>query len=200
MITIIDYGLGNLGSVLNMVTKIGAEAQISSDLEIIARADKLILPGVGAFDAAMGKFTDTELRSLLERKVRKEKCPVLGICLGMQLLTRGSEEGRLEGLSWVPAYTYKFPPSQLKVPHIGWNQVKRNTASPLTNRFSDDFRFYFVHSYYVKVDYDTYSILRTQHGISFDSGIQYDNIFGIQFHPEKSHRFGMQLFKNFVVI
>ena len=197
MITIVDYGLGNLGSVYNMMKKIGAPAQVTSDLEMISRAEKILLPGVGAFDAAMEKLTGTPLRTILDEKALKEKIPVLGICLGMQLLTKGSDEGKLQGLNWIPSFTYKFPVSVLKVPHMGWNLVKRSTPSPLTEAFDDEFRFYFVHSYFVKADHEENSILRTTYGVTFDSGIQKDNIFGEQFHTEKSHRFGMQLFKNF---
>jgi imidazole glycerol-phosphate synthase subunit HisH len=200
LITIVDYGLGNLGSVLNMMKKIGAPARISSDLDVISGAKKLLLPGVGAFDAAMERLTGTELRKVLDQKATVEKIPVLGICLGMQLLTRGSEEGILPGLGWIPAYTYKFPVSELKVPHMGWNLVKRSNESALTKSFDDEFRFYFVHSYYVKADNRAESILETTYGLTFDSGIQKENIYGAQFHPEKSHRFGMQLFKNFAAI
>jgi imidazole glycerol-phosphate synthase subunit HisH len=200
MITIVDYGLGNLGSVYNMMKKIGVPAKVTSDLENISKAEKILLPGVGAFDAAMEKLTGTPLRTILDEKALKEKIPVLGICLGMQLLTRGSAEGQLEGLNWIPSFTYKFPASELKVPHMGWNLVKRSTASRLTEEFDDEFRFYFVHSYFVKADLEENSILRTTYGVTFDSGIQKDNIFGAQFHPEKSHRFGMQLFKNFARI
>lgn len=200
MITIVDYGLGNLGSVLNMMKKIGAEAQISSDLNVIAKAQKILLPGVGAFDAAMEKLTNTELRKVLDEKVLKEKVPTLGICLGMQLLTRGSEEGKLQGLNWIDAYTYRFPQSQLKVPHMGWNLVIKKSPSALTEQFDQEFRFYFVHSYYVKVDDERNSVLTTNYGITFDSAVQRDNVFGAQFHPEKSHRFGMQLFKNFAKV
>jgi imidazole glycerol-phosphate synthase subunit HisH len=200
MITIIDYGLGNLGSVLNMMKKVNVAAQISGDLEVIANAEKILLPGVGAFDAAMERLTGTPLREVLDKKAKVDKVPVLGICLGMQLLTRGSEEGKLPGLNWIPAFTYKFPASELKVPHMGWNLVKRNTPSLLTESFDDEFRFYFVHSYYVKADNREESILETTYGLTFDSGIQKENIYGAQFHPEKSHRFGMQLFKNFAAI
>lgn len=197
MITIVDYGMGNLGSVLNMFKKIGSPAKISSDLDDISKSAKLLLPGVGAFDAAMERLSNTELRKVLDHKALVEKIPVLGICLGMQLLTKSSEEGNLSGLGWIQAATYKFPVSTLKVPHMGWNLVKTSTPSPLTENFDDEFRFYFVHSYYVKAEHDRNSILRTSYGIDFDSGIQSDNIFGAQFHPEKSHKFGMQLFKNF---
>ncbi len=197
MITIVDYGLGNLGSVLNMMKKVGVAAQISSDLDTISQAKKILLPGVGAFDSAMERLTGTELRKVLDQKALVEKVPLLGICLGMQLLTRGSEEGQLPGLGWIPAFTYKFPASDLKVPHMGWNLVQHAVPSPLTEDFDSEFRFYFVHSFYVKADSEQHAILRTNYGVSFESAIQKDNIFGAQFHPEKSHRFGMQLFKNF---
>jgi imidazole glycerol-phosphate synthase subunit HisH len=197
VITIVDYGLGNLGSVLNMMKKIGVEAQISGDVEVISKATKVLLPGVGAFDPAMERLTRSDLRTVLDQKAMVEKVPVLGICLGMQLLTEGSEEGKLPGLGWIPSYTYKFPASELKVPHMGWNLVKTSTPSALTRSFEGEFRFYFVHSYFVKAKSPAHSILQTNYGLTFDSGIQKDNIFGAQFHPEKSHRFGMQLFRNF---
>lgn len=200
MITIVDYGLGNLGSVLNMMKKIGVQAEVTNDIDYISKAKKILLPGVGAFDAAMEKLSGGELRKILDEKVMVEKVPILGICLGMQLLTRGSEEGQLQGLGWIPAFTYKFPVSELKVPHMGWNYVRASRQSPLTENFDNDFRFYFVHSYYVKADDAQNCILNTNYGVTFDSGIQRDNIFGAQFHPEKSHRFGMQLFKNFAKI
>jgi imidazole glycerol-phosphate synthase subunit HisH len=197
MITVIDYGIGNLGSVFNMLKKIGVEAEVTNDLEKIAKAKKIILPGVGAFDAAMERLTNTELRKVLDQKALVEKVPLLGICLGMQLLTRGSEEGNLAGLGWVPAFTQRFPKSELKVPHMGWNLVKVTQNSPLTAHFEKDFRFYFVHSYYVKADRQENAMLHTTYGLSFESGVQKDNIFGVQFHPEKSHRYGMNLFRNF---
>lgn len=198
MITIVNYGLGNLGSVHNMMKKIGVPSQVTDDLDVIARAEKILLPGVGAFDHAMERLAPgTELRKVLDEKATVEKVPTLGICLGMQLLTKGSEEGQLPGLGWIPAYTHRFPASELKVPHMGWNLVKTYTPSPLTENFDPEFRFYFVHSYFVKADDDRHAILRTEYGVSFDSAVQKDNIFGAQFHPEKSHRFGMQLFKNF---
>jgi glutamine amidotransferase len=200
MITIVNYGMGNLGSVLNMFKKVGVKAQITDDLEVIGRAEKILLPGVGAFDAAMERLTNTPLRKVLDQKALIEKVPVLGICLGMQLLTRGSEEGKLPGLNWIPAYTYRFPQSVLKVPHMGWNRVVPSVTSQLTKEFDEDYRFYFVHSYYVAADDAKYSVLKTAYGVSFDSSIQMDNIYGAQFHPEKSHRYGMQLFKNFANI
>lgn len=197
MITIINYGLGNLGSVFNMFKKIGASAEITSDVNVISKAKKILLPGVGAFDSAMEKLSAGELRDVLNQKALVEKIPVLGICLGMQLLSRGSEEGKLKGLDWIPSFTYRFPKTELKIPHMGWNFVSKNSLSPLTENFHAEFKFYFVHSFYVKADNEENSILRTRYGLTFDSGIQKDNIFGFQFHPEKSHKFGMQLFENF---
>lgn len=197
-IIIVDYGMGNVGSVLNMFKRIGVEAEISADLQQIADAKKILLPGVGAFDHAMRRIVDAGFKEVLDKKALVDKVPILGICLGMQLLTRGSEEGVLPGLGWIAADTIKFPPMPgLKVPHMGWNQVKPVTPCLLTAGLPEESRYYFVHSYHVKADKDENSILRTTYGLEFDSGIHADNIYGTQFHPEKSHRFGMELLKNF---
>jgi glutamine amidotransferase len=200
MITIIDYGMGNTGSIVNMLKKIGIKSQITSDPEEIAKARKIILPGVGHFYRAMEKISQNGLREILDQKVLKEKVPFLGICLGMQLLTKSSEEGQCVGMGWIPAKTVRFhfpKESPLKIPHMGWNLVQRSTLSPLTEDFEPEHRFYFVHSYHAQVEDEKYSILKTEHGYPFDSAIQNDNIFGVQFHPEKSHRFGMRLLENF---
>ncbi len=198
MITIVDYGMGNLGSIWNLLRHIGVPAVVTSDLDCITKADKLILPGVGAFDAAMARINSSNLRQVLDRKTLEERIPVLGICLGMQLLTRSSEEGQLPGLGWVAATTSRFPPKpDLKVPHMGWNVVTPTRESPLTKDLPEESRFYFVHSYYVHVDNEEDSILKTSYGISFDAAIQHGNIYGAQFHPEKSHKFGMKLLTNF---
>jgi glutamine amidotransferase len=203
MITIVNYGMGNLGSIFNMLKKIGVPALITSDLGELAQAQKLILPGVGHFDRAMERIDGTGLRTVLEEKALRERVPLLGICLGMQLLTRGSEEGVRPGLGWIPAATKRFrfeEGSKLKVPHMGWNTVEKTTDSPLTKGFKGEFRFYFVHSYHVVVDNCQHSIIKARHGIEFDAGIQKDNIFGVQFHPEKSHKFGMRLLENFAAL
>lgn len=200
MISIVDYGVGNLASVANMFRKIGAEAEVTGDPDRISRATKLLLPGVGAFDHAMERLTGTALRRLLDQKVLVDKVPVLGICLGMQLLGRGSEEGNLPGLNWIPSFAYRFPANGLKVPHMGWNVANVQTTNPLVVHAGEEHRYYFVHSYYVKADSPANSMLRSDYGISFDSGIQSGNIFGVQFHPEKSHRFGMELLRNFCKI
>ncbi len=198
MIAIIDYGMGNPGSILNMFKRIGVEASITSSHDEIQNAEKLLLPGVGAFDAAMTRIQNTGLREILEQKVIDDHAPILGICLGMQLLTRGSEEGELPGLGWIPAQAKRFSvKSDIKVPHMGWNIATPNKPSMLTGNLPAESRFYFVHSYYVVADEPQHSILRTTYDIEFDSAIQRDNIFGAQFHPEKSHKFGMKLLKNF---
>lgn len=201
MITIVDYGMGNLGSIQNMLKRIGVATTITAAPCVIADATKIILPGVGAFDTAMTRINDSGLREVLERKAMADRIPFLGICLGMQLLTRGSEEGVLPGLGWIPAVTQRFPnQSGLKVPHMGWNLVQPSTPSKLTYGFEGETRFYFVHSYFVSVDQPENSILKTTYGIEFDSAIQNGNIYGVQFHPEKSHRFGMRLLKNFAAL
>jgi imidazole glycerol-phosphate synthase subunit HisH len=200
MITIVDYGLGNLGSIVNMLKRIGVKSVITSEREAIARAERIILPGVGHFDRAMERIHQSDLLEILEKKALMEKVPLLGICLGMQLLTKGSEEGRLPGLGWIPAETvrFRFPEgSQLKIPHMGWNVVEHYTPSPLTENLRGEQRFYFVHSYHARVEEERFSILKTVHGYPFDAAIQRDNLYGVQFHPEKSHRFGMHLLENF---
>ena len=201
MIVIVDYGMGNLGSIVNMFKKLGAKAIISGDSEVIATASKLLLPGVGSFDRAMGRIHELGLKSVLDEQALVVKKPILGICLGMQLLTRGSEEGKRPGLGWVAADTVRFPNMPgLRIPHMGWNAVQLATPSLLTQNLPAESRFYFVHSYYVRVDKEHNCILKCQYGVSFDAAVQKDNIFGAQFHPEKSHRFGMQLLRNFAAL
>ncbi|WP_133511701.1 imidazole glycerol phosphate synthase subunit HisH [Candidatus Thiosymbion oneisti] len=202
MITIVNYGMGNLGSMLNMFKRVGVQACIESDPVVLQDAERFVLPGVGAFDTAMQRIDGIPgLRDVLEHKALVEKAPVLGVCLGMQLLTRSSEEGELPGLGWIPGATHRFPKQEsLKVPHMGWN-IALPTASKASNSLTvnagPEPRYYFVHSYFVKVDDPAHSLMRTYYGIDFDSAIGRDNIFGVQFHPEKSHRFGVQLLKNF---
>jgi len=205
MITIIDYEMGNLNSIQNMFTYIGVESKIESDVDKIKNASKILLPGVGSFDTAMKKINESGLKEVLNEKALKEQVPVLGICLGMQLLTNSSEEGILDGLGWVDAKTMSFKSvidKKYRIPHMGWNIVSESNESKLTDGFKDfdETRFYFVHSYFVKVENEKNSILKTDYGLKFDSAIQKDNIFGAQFHPEKSHKFGMNIFKNFAKI
>jgi imidazole glycerol-phosphate synthase subunit HisH len=198
LITIVDYGLGNLGSIVNMFKRVGVQAAIVSDLDKISSADKILLPGVGKFDAAMTRLNETGLREVLDQKVLIDKIPVLGICLGMQLMTNNSDEGELAGLGWVDAETKKFPKVEgLKVPHMGWNLVKPCKSNPLCNSLPGEPRFYFVHSYYVEVSNQAHSLMKTSYEVEFDSAICRENIYGMQFHPEKSHKFGMAIFKQF---
>ncbi|MBS1808080.1 MAG: imidazole glycerol phosphate synthase subunit HisH [Acidobacteria bacterium] len=203
MIAIINYGMGNLGSIANMFKKIGAAAIITSDPVAIEKADKLVLPGVGAFDAGMRNLQERKLIPLLNQKVLVEKTPLVGLCLGMQLLTKESEEGSLAGLGWIDAKTVKFKfdvvGTSLKIPHMGWNTVKPCQQNPLFTGLDAEARFYHVHSYHVVCsDAGANAIAETEYGYAFVSAIARDNILGVQFHPEKSHKFGMRLLSNFV--
>ncbi|MCP4218980.1 MAG: imidazole glycerol phosphate synthase subunit HisH [bacterium] len=201
MITIIDYGMGNLGSIKNMFKKIGTEAIISSEAKDIEQAEKLLLPGVGAFDNGMKNLKEMGLQDVLTRKVVREKTPFLGICLGMQLLAQKSEEGVLPGLGWVPGKVVRFhfddSHSHLKIPHMGWNTLDIKKEHPLVNELAEENRFYFVHSYHLETEDKAMAIGETEYGYRFVSSIAMDNILGVQFHPEKSHKFGMQVLSNF---
>ena len=201
MITIVDYGTGNLASIANMLKKISSGAVITSDAQEIARATKLILPGVGAFDTGMRNLTDLGLIEVLNRKVREERVPVLGICLGLQLFVSASEEGERPGLGWIDGTVLKFKPElsngNLKVPHMSWNHIDVVKESKLFADMHPDPRFYFVHSYHVQLDCNEDMLATTTYGYSFASAVEKENIAGVQFHPEKSHKFGMKLLKNF---
>jgi glutamine amidotransferase len=208
MIVVVDYGMGNLGSILNMLKKIDAPAKISSDREEISAADKLILPGVGAFDTAMRNLHDSGLKDVLDELVLHRHRPTLGVCLGMQLLTGGSEEGNLPGLGWIAGTTKKFrfdgagAQADLKVPHMGWNTIlppkPGELVKPLARGLDDPpARFYFVHSYHVTVDEPSDAAAWTHHGYDFVSMVQRGHVMGTQFHPEKSHKFGMKVLRNF---
>lgn len=201
MIVIVDYKVGNLGSIINMLKKAGAKAIASSDPEVLRQAEKLILPGVGAFDAGMNKLNECGLIPLLNQLVLEKKVPTLGLCLGLQLMTRKSEEGQAQGLGWLDAETrrFKFGPeqSQLKVPHMGWNTIEVRRSHPLFTDLDPEARFYFVHSFYVQSQDPTTVLAETDYGGYFHSIFGKDNILGAQFHPEKSHKYGMRLLKNF---
>jgi len=200
LIVIVDYGMGNLGSIQNMLKKVNVQALVSSDRKVVASADKLILPGVGSFDQAVTNLNKLELIPLLNEKVVADKIPLLGVCLGMQLLTARSEEGIMPGLGWIDAETvkFRFENERLRIPHMGWNTVEiRKIDDPLFKDFSDEARFYFVHSYYVRCHDPSNVLAITKYGLDFCSSVGKDNIRGVQFHPEKSHKFGMRLLKNF---
>lgn len=194
--------MGNIASIENMLKKIGVKSIVTSDPAVIAEAEKIILPGVGSFDYGMNNLNQLGITEILKKKVLVEKTPILGICLGMQLLTKGSEEGVLPGLGFINAQTVKFTNKQLdeeiKIPHMGWNYIEVNNKSILFDDIEEEVRFYFVHSYYVKCEENKSVLAYTNYGKKFASVIGEDNIFGVQFHPEKSHRYGMNLLKNFV--
>ena len=198
MINIIDYGSGNVGSVFNMLKKIGVESKVISKPSLIKSSEKLILPGVGAFDDGMTRLESFGWIDFLDHNVIKNKIPILGICLGMQLMTKSSEEGDKPGLSWIEADVKKFSSNNnLKIPHMGWNNIKPLINNQLFYELNNQSRFYHVHSYYVSLNDSSIEIASTHYGINFTSSFQKDNIFGVQFHPEKSHKYGMQLLSNF---
>jgi glutamine amidotransferase len=199
MVVIVDYGVGNLGSILNMFKKVGSKAILSGEPAVIRSADKLLLPGVGAFDVGMQRLENSGLRPLLDECVLHLKKPVLGICLGMQLMTKRSDEGVLPGLAWVDAEVIriKSKDSHIKIPHMGWNLVQVAKEDTLLNGLPDESRFYFVHSYHVVCANQADVLLKTTYGHTFHSAFRSGNIWGVQFHPEKSHKYGMRLLKNF---
>jgi imidazole glycerol-phosphate synthase subunit HisH len=202
MVAIIDYGVGNLASIKNMLKRIGYESVISGDAGVINAADKLILPGVGAFDYGMGHLNQSGLVDLLNEKVLVQKVPILGICLGVQLFTEKSEEGVLPGLGWIKGKTISFDRSRLgadhKIPHMGWTDVFNYSASKLFTGMFNEPRFYFVHSYHLAVERENEKMVSASYGYEFTAGIEKENILGVQFHPEKSHKFGMKVLDNFI--
>ena len=201
-VLVIDYGMGNVGSIVNMGRVAGHNIVISDDARQIAKASKLILPGVGSFDTAMTLLHKRDILRGLNHAVLERKIPILGICLGMQLFSRRSEEGELPGLGWIAADTVRFRLEELhpalKVPHMGWNQIQSTRPDPLLIDLPVDSRFYFVHSYHVTCDDPANVLAQTTYGISFCSVVGHGNIWGAQFHPEKSHRFGLKLLSNFL--
>jgi len=201
MITIIDYGMGNLGSIRNMLQRLGVRSIVTSDPDQVGEAEKIILPGVGSFDHAMQNLENLNLTGILNEKAQKLKTPVLGICLGMQLMTKDSREGSLPGLGWVDASTRKFDFSSFdpafKIPHMGWNTLKIKRNITLLADLPLDPRFYFTHSYHVVCNSPLDAVATSNYGYDFVSALQHDNICAVQFHPEKSHQFGMQVLKNF---
>lgn len=200
MIVIIDYGLGNLASIGNMLKRIGVDAIISSNRDAIARADKLVLPGVGTFDVGMRNLIDRDFVTILHERVLEEQTPILGICLGLQLFGVESAEGTRPGLGWLDARSVPFhspPLGPPRVPHMGWNNLKPRTASHFLDDLPEDSRFYFVHSYHLECHDPEDIVAVTRYGYEFPSVVVHGNVLGTQFHPEKSHRFGASLMANF---
>ena len=200
-IVIIDYGMGNIGSIVNMFKYLGIDALVSSDKEIISSADKLILPGVGNFDKAVENINSLNLYDTIKEMALVKKVPFLGICLGMQLMCKESEEGKLAGLSLVDAVVKKFnfsKDSNMKVPHMGWDYIDIQKDSTIINDLDNRSKFYFVHSYFVSCQDVSDVLTYTTYGNEFVSSFEKDNIIGVQFHPEKSHKYGISLFKNFI--
>lgn len=203
MIAVVDYGLGNLGSILNMLRKLGVPARVTSLPDEIAAADKLVLPGVGSFDSGMAALEERGLVPALNRRVIDEGTPLLGLCLGMQLMTRGSEEGRRPGLGWIDATTVRFrfgaEGPRLPVPHMGWNSVRVERRAPVLASLPDPARFYFVHSYHLACVSPETVLATACYGYDFPAVVGRDNLVGTQFHPEKSHRYGMALLRSFAL-
>lgn len=201
MIVIIDYGAGNVASIRNMLRKAGFDAEISSDSAAVQKASKLILPGVGHFDHGMRELRARGLADVLGARVQQHRVPILGICLGVQLFARASEEGTEPGLGWIAADVKRFDEarlgSHLRVPHMGWADVELCSDHPLLQNLPNQPRYYFVHAYHLCCDNPADVALRATHGYSFVAGVIHDNIYGVQFHPEKSHAFGLKLLENF---
>ena len=199
-IIIIDYGMGNLGSLANMLKKIRVPAKISSDIGDIESAGNLILPGVGSFDHGMQKLRELNLIDMLNKKVERDKTPILGICLGMQLFTKTSEEGAQQGLGWLDAKTVKFEAdknSSLKIPHMGWDTLDIKKSHFLVQDTDWNAMYYFVHSFHVVCNRSEDVLSTSHYGYDFVSSLAKDNVIGVQFHPEKSHKYGMKLLENF---
>lgn len=201
VITIIDYGAGNIGSIVNMVNRMGGESKVTTLASDLIEAKKIILPGVGNFDFGMKKLNESGFIETLEKKVLNDKVPILGICLGAQMMCKNSEEGNLKGFGWFDANVKKFDfenQNELRIPHMGWNYIENKKENLITEGLAEKSKFYFVHSYYISSNNPSEILLETNYGLPFVSALQKENIYAVQFHPEKSHKFGMQLFKNFI--
>lgn len=198
---IVNYNTGNIGSIANMLKKIGHKAIITNNPDTIANANKIIIPGIGSFNNGMFQLSSLNLLDILNRKVLHDKVPVLGICLGMQLMCQKSEEGTVPGLSWVDAEVIRFRNSDLfpnmRIPNIGWNELKFENKSKLFTDI-DNPKFYFLHSYHLNMVKSYITISTSHYHYDFISVIEQENILGVQFHPEKSHKYGMKLLKNFI--
>jgi glutamine amidotransferase len=201
MITIVDYGLGNILAFANIYKQLNIKIRIAKQAEDLKPASKLILPGVGAFDHAMQLLDQSGMRQMLDKLVLEEHIPILGICVGMQILARSSDEGRLSGLNWIDGRVSALKSlgisNQLPLPHMGWNDVRSVVKNKLFEQLEANARFYFLHSYYFECDRKQNVIAVANYGKEFSCAVNAGNIYGVQFHPEKSHSFGIQLLKNF---
>ena len=201
MITIIDYGLGNIRAFVNVYERLNIKTKIAHTAEDIKGASKIILPGVGAFDYAMSQLNASGMRDELEKQVLENKIPIVGICVGMQILAKSSDEGNLPGLGWIDGevkiFDTSFIPYKTRLPHMGWNSINPVNENPLLVGINNESRFYFLHSYYFVCNRTEEVIATTTYGIHYASAVNKENIFGIQFHPEKSHSNGIQLLHNF---
>lgn len=204
MIGIVDYGSGNVEAIANVYNRLNIQNEIISNPTELSHASKLILPGVGAFDATMKKLLDSGLKNELDRLVLEHQIPIMGICVGMQILADSSEEGHLAGLGWIPGKVKKFDTSNFKdkpyLPHMGWNNVHPIKDLDIFTAIDIDKGFYFVHSYYYECTNSSNALATTTYGYQFVSAVHNKNIFGMQFHPEKSHSNGVQLLKNFALL
>ena len=202
MFVIVNYGVGNLTSIQNMLKKSGIQAVISGSADEIASASKILLPGVGHFDNCMQKLNESGLRHLIENRAMIEKIPVLGICVGLQMFMEDSEEGSEKGLAWIKGNTIRFKPDLMekeeKIPNMGWLDTKKIKESAILKEL-EDARFYFTHSFHVAPTNNEVKLVTAHYGYDFTAAIEHENLIGVQFHPEKSHRFGMQLLKNFAL-
>lgn len=201
MIVLIDYGVGNISAFLNIYKQLNIPARTAKTVSELEGAAKLILPGVGHFDYAMQRFNDSGMRDTVDEMVRTGKKPVIGICVGMQMMAKSSDEGQLPGLGWIDAHVEKFSDSQrsakMPLPHMGWNDVYALKKNPLFTGLEQDARFYFLHSYYFKCAWPQDAVAEAEYGIRFTAAVNHENVYGIQCHREKSHHFGIQLLKNF---
>jgi glutamine amidotransferase len=201
MITIVDYGLGNIAAFANVYNRANINVSIARTADDLRGASKLILPGVGHFDHAMELLQQSGMRDTLDNLVLREKVPVIGVCVGMQILARSSEEGKLPGLGWldadVKAFKSRAATRDMALPHMGWNDVRPASPNKLFDELESDARFYFLHSYYFDCDRQQDVLAICNYGADFGCAVHSSNIYGVQFHPEKSHRFGTRLLKNF---